>query len=89
MIRKLDLTNDARKFVEQLDAKQFKQVLRKILSLMADATPQDSIKLQGSEYYRADQGEFRIVYRFDVETVYIVVVDKRNDDEVYKHLKRR
>jgi mRNA interferase RelE/StbE len=88
-VRKLSLSNDSDKFLERLDAKQFKQVVRKILSLASDATPPDSIKLEGSDYRRTDQGEFRIVYKFDADTVYIVLVGKRNDDEVYARAKRK
>lgn len=36
-----------------------------------------------------DQGEYRIVYRFDDRSVSILVVGKRNDDEVYKKLARK
>ncbi len=37
-----------------------------------------------------DEGEYRIVYRFDVDAdlVEVILVGKRNDDEVYKQLKR-
>jgi mRNA interferase RelE/StbE len=40
--------------------------------------------------YRVDSGEYRIVYRFDVEAdvIQILLVGKRNDDEVYKQLKQ-
>ncbi len=88
--RKLSLTRDADKFLERLDAKQYKQVVRKIFALAStDATPPDSLQLQGSDYRRADQGEFRIVYYFDADTVYVVLVGKRNDDEVYARAKNK
>ncbi len=37
-----------------------------------------------------DSGEYRIVYRFDADAdlVEVILVRKRNDDEVYKKLKR-
>jgi mRNA interferase RelE/StbE len=39
---------------------------------------------------RVDSGEYRIVYRFDtnLDLVEVILVGKRNDDEVYKQLKR-
>lgn len=89
MTRKLSLSGDADKFVARLDPKQFKQVVRKIFALANDATPPDSLKLEGSDYRRADQGEFRIVYFFDADTVHIVLVGKRNDDEVYARAKNK
>ena len=85
---KLSLTDEADKFLERLDAKQFRQVVRTILSLADDPLPADSIKLAGSSYRRADQGEFRIVYAYDSETLHVYVVGKRNDDGVYRRVTR-
>ena len=67
--------------------KFFQQVMSKILSLIDNPRPQDYKALQGySDYYRVDQGEFRIIYEIRSEEVYIVRVGKRNDDEVYQNL---
>jgi mRNA interferase RelE/StbE len=61
--------------------------MSKILSLIDNPRPQDYKALQGySDYYRVDQGEFRIVYEIRLEEIYIVRVGKRNDDEVYQNL---
>jgi len=87
--RKLSLTNDADKFLDRLDAKQFRQVVRRILALAHEPTPADSIQMKGGRYRRVDQGEYRIVYFFDDDTVYIVVVGKRNDDDVYTKAERK
>ena len=84
----LDIFPDAVKFVSALDAKRFKQVLSKILSLLADPEPQDCAKLKGYPLLRADIGEYRIVHTHTDKIVTIVLVGKRNDDEVYKALKR-
>ena len=89
MHRKLSLTNDADKFLDRLDAKQFKQVVRRILALAHEPTPADSIQMKGRRYRRVDQGEYRIVYFFDEDTVTIVVVGKRNDDDVYTRAERK
>ncbi len=89
MARKLSLTNDAKRLLDRLDAKQFRQVVRRVLALIDDAMPPDAIKLTGSEYRRVDQGEYRIVYVLDADTVYIVVVGKRNGDEVYAQARRK
>ena len=89
MARKLSLTKDAQRFLDRLDAKQYRQVVRRILALIDDATPPDSIKMTGSEYGRVDQGESRIVYFLDADTVNVVVVGKRNDDEVYTKAGRK
>lgn len=88
-MRKLSITHDGMKFLDRLDAKQYRQVVRKIFTLANNPEPQDSIHMEGSTYRRTDQGEFRIVYHFDDETVFIVVIGKRNDDEVYRKVERK
>jgi mRNA interferase RelE/StbE len=86
---KIDLSKRAHKFLEKLPAKQARQLTAKILSLRNNPKPQDSNKLKGYDHYlRADFGEYRITYYVNVDVLVIVLVGKRNDDEVYKQLKR-
>ncbi len=86
---KLDITKSAGRFIKKLPPKQYRQVVGAILSIRENPTPHDSEQLKGyPEYRRVDIGEFRIIYRFDKETVYIAIVGKRNDDEVYKKFKK-
>ena len=87
-MRKLDLTRDAIKFLELLPPKQFRQVVSKIFALLGNPQPQDSKPLVGYDYCRADIGEYRIVYRFDRDFLYVVLIGKRNDSEIYKRLSR-
>lgn len=91
LVHKLNPTKDALNFIRALEPKQFKQVMNKVLSLLIDAKPADSSFLQGYEdLLRVDIGEYRIVYRFDnQDTVSILIVGKRNDDDVYKRLDRK
>ena len=85
-MKRLDITKDAYGFLKEMQVKPFRQVGQKVLSLLADPRPNDAAPLKGYEYWRTDVGEYRIVYKFDDETVYIIVIGKRNDDEVYKKL---
>ncbi len=86
----LKLTKDAYDFIKGLDPKQFKQVMSKVLFLLSNSMPTDASVLKGyDDLYRVDQGEFRIVYRFTDKSVTVLVVGKRNDDEVYKKLSRK
>lgn len=87
-MRKLDLTAAAADYVTSLEAKQARQVWNKIVSLMKDARPNDSIDI-GEGYFRTDVGERRIVYRFDAQCLYVCVVGERNDDRVYKQFTRK
>ncbi len=88
---KLEFSRQSIGFVTDLDAKQFKQILRKILALLEDPSPTDSSLLKGyDDLRRADVGELRVVYRVtEPETVFIEIVDRRNDDQVYKRLERK
>lgn len=67
------------------------QIAKKVLALNVEPLPADSKELKGYRgYYRVDSGEYRIVYRFkvDEDLVEVILVGKRNDDEVYKKLRR-
>jgi mRNA interferase RelE/StbE len=87
--RKLALQPGVIKELRSLPPKHCKQVALAILGLLQNATPHDSVALAGYESYRRiDVGEYRVIYRFDSDTVYVPLVGKRNDDEVYKLLRR-
>jgi mRNA interferase RelE/StbE len=89
-IRTIDISKAAGDFLLELPAKQCKQNFTAIMKLTKNPQPQDAKKLQGyKDLYRIDVGEYRIIYRFDDQTVYIALAGKRNDDDVYKKLKRK
>jgi mRNA interferase RelE/StbE len=89
-LRKLAFDRDVPKFLSDLAGKQYKQIVAKILDLAKDPEPLDSQPLHGyEELRRIDSGEFRVVYRYDDDTAFIEIVGKRNDDEVYRDLKRK
>ena len=88
-MRKLDLTHDALGFLKTLPPRQFRQVVSQTFELMVNPEPHDSQMLVGYEYRRADIGEYRIVYRFDRDFVYVALIGKRNDSDIYKRLARK
>ena len=85
---KVNLSRQAAKRLKKLPEKHAKQVATKITELISNPYPQDSLKLTGYPYHRADIGEYRIVYFVKEQTLEILLIEKRNDDEVYKQLKR-
>lgn len=89
-MRKLALTHHAEKFLSALDAKLFKQVGRAVLSLLHNPEPHDSALLKGAAdgERRIDMGEYRVIYVVNGDTVEVLVIGKRNDDEVYKQWNR-
>ena len=88
-MRKIDVYKRAEKFIRKLPPKQTRQVIAKITALAENAEPPDTIVLKGHEpLRRADIGEYRIIYFTEPTILHIILVGKRNDDEVYKQLKR-
>ena len=85
---KINLSRQATKRLKKLPDKHAKQVATKISEMRTNPYPQDSLKLKGYPYHRADVGEYRIIYSVQEQTLEILLIDKRNDDEVYKQLKR-
>lgn len=57
--------------------------------LMAEPQGHDSKPLVGAAYGRVDRGEYRVIDDWTPDTVRIVLIGKRNDDEVYRRMKRR
>jgi mRNA interferase RelE/StbE len=88
---KLDGLEAVLKFIDGLQPKIAAQISKKVLALNVDPLPADSKALKGYDrYYRVDSGEYRIIYRFepDEDLVRVILVGKRNDDEIYKQLRR-
>jgi len=88
---RLDGLETVLNFLKGLQPKVAAQLAKKVLALNVDPLPSDSKELIGyRRYYRVDSGEYRIIYHFDAEEnlVEVILVGKRNDDEVYKQLKR-
>jgi mRNA interferase RelE/StbE len=86
----INLSRQAVKFLEQAHPKHSKQTARKLENLRTTPYPSDSIQLKGvhSKYRRADIGEYRIIYFVSQEILYIVLIGKRNDNDIYKILTR-
>ena len=84
----LDLGKPAERFLKKLPSKHKSQIWRKLFGLQENPYPPDSEKLQGFSYLRADCGEYRIIYAIRHPFLIVRIIGKRNDDEVYKRLKR-
>ncbi len=86
----LKITRAVKKACEKFDAKQYRQVVSAILALLDNPEPHDSQQMRGAKRgeRRVDVGEYRIIYVVDGEVVEILIVGKRNDDDVYKQFDR-
>jgi len=93
-MRTLNLSRDSQKVLRQLHKnapKHAGQIAQKIIDLQHDPEQQDSKTLKGDlkAYRRVDVGSYRIVYWTEPDTVYVVLIGKRNDADVYRQLRRR
>lgn len=87
---RLNLSHQVQKFLKKLDPKQARQIAEKIQALKGDPYPTDHKKIREyTPFLRTDIGEYRIVYKIADQTIFITLVDKRNDDQIYKLLQRK
>ena len=82
----LSLSKASVRFLDTLPPKQYRQVVRKIIMLMADPRPADAERLKGYDYFRVTVGEYRIIFDVQDGVLRVIAIGKRNDDEVYRRL---
>lgn len=89
-MRQIDFTKSAEKSLRKLaesDQRIAKQIKIKLLALLQEPQPQESLKMIGSpEYSRVRVGKYRIIYRFDEAMLYVVLIAKR--EIVYEEFAR-
>ena len=79
----------AEKFLRKLPKKHGGQIGRKIKELLENPYPPDMQRLHGYPALRVDSGEYRIIYQVTDTWIFVLIVGKRNDSEVYKDLRKR
>jgi mRNA interferase RelE/StbE len=84
----LSLSKASVRFLDKLPPKQYRQVTRKVIMLMADPQPADAERLRGHEYSRVTVGEYRVIFDVHDGVLRSIAIGKRNDDEVYRRLSR-
>lgn len=86
---RLELSRSASDFLRALPIKQGKQVAGKLKGLATDAKSVPSEQLHGfAPFRRLKAGEFRIIYMVEEDVVFVRLIGKRDDDEIYKALTR-
>jgi mRNA interferase RelE/StbE len=86
---KLRISKKAEKFLKEILPKHQKQIALKILELQKNGHGQDSKKLKASVFFRSDIGEYRIIYQIENDEILVVLlIGKRNDNDVYKKINR-
>jgi mRNA interferase RelE/StbE len=82
----LSLSKASIRFLETLPPKQYRQVARRLIMLMADPRPADAERLKGYACSRVTAGEYRIIFDVRDGLLRVLAIGKRNDDEVYRRL---
>ncbi|WP_446809797.1 type II toxin-antitoxin system RelE family toxin [Methylomonas sp. 2BW1-5-20] len=86
----IDFTKSAERSLRKLaesDQRVAKQIKIKLLALLQEPQPQESLKMVGNpEYLRVRVGKYRIIYRFDDAMLYVVLIAKR--EIVYEEFAR-
>ncbi len=86
---KIKISKDADRFLKKIPAKHARQIFERIALLRNDPFAIKSLELKGfSPFCRFRSGEYRVIFRIDDDTLHITIIGKRNDDEVYKQLRR-
>jgi mRNA interferase RelE/StbE len=84
---RLDVSKNAAKFLLKVPAKHARQVAERITALrqMPNALPTEDVKGY-APFRRLKSGEYRVVYFIEGETLFVTLIGKRNDDDIYKQL---
>ena len=86
------VSKDAEKAMDKMPDKQFCQVYDAIEFLRTHPEPEDSKELKSNRTpirRRKDCGEYRIIFWHDGDTLYVDLVGRRNDTDVYKRARRK
>lgn len=87
---KIRFSKDAEKALRHVHPKHQRQMALKIAELrQSKGMIPDEKKLKGYPYKRIDVGEYRIIYEIEGGTLSILLVGKRNDDEIYRKFSRK
>jgi mRNA interferase RelE/StbE len=84
---KLDFSRSAAKFLQKMPAKHVRQVAERIAALQQSPSEVLTEDLKGyAPFRKLKSGEYRVVYFIENDTLFVTLVGKRNDDDIYKQL---
>jgi mRNA interferase RelE/StbE len=86
----IDLSRQAAAFLGAIPAKHGRQIVERIEALATDPASLPHEELRGyAPIRRLRSGEYRVIFQIEGEQLLILLIGRRNDDEVYKALERR
>jgi len=88
---RLEINSDVLPFLRAIERKHAGQIALRLLQLLVSPDAPDVRQLKGElrEFKRATVGEYRIIFVVEQALLRVVLIDRRNDDEVYKALSRK
>lgn len=88
-MRRIDFSRQAEAFLRKLPAKHARQIAEKIVALAAEPGGGAIEPLKGHPpLMRLKAGEHRVIVEIDAERLDVLLIGKRNDDEVCKLVER-
>lgn len=85
----VEYSRQAAEFLESIPEKHAGQIVRKIVSFAQDPKTVPAEALRGYPgMMRLKAGEYRVIFSISGELMQIRLIDRRNDDEIYKALRR-
>lgn len=86
---RIDASRQAAAFLQSIPAKHARQIVERIEALARDPAKQPHEELRGyAPMRRMRSGEYRVIFRIEAETLFLLLIGRRNDDDIYKALER-
>jgi mRNA interferase RelE/StbE len=86
---RINLSAQAEQFLLSLPAKQARQIVTKLDFLAENPLNTPTERLRGGQgERRLKAGEFRIIFEQENEDLFVLLIDRRNDDRIYRKFRR-
>jgi len=86
---RLKLSRQAEKFLQRIPTNHAAQIAVKTKMVLREPDLVPTVELKGHEpYCGIKSGEYRVIFKIESDLLFITLIGKRNDDEIYKRIKR-
>ena len=85
---KIDIWPPAKEFIEAVSKKHAQQLIARIERLAENPAPQSKLLEGYAPLRRLRSGDYRIIYFIDRDVLKVPLIDRHNDDQIYRRLKQ-
>ena len=87
---RINLSAQAMRFLDDLQQTQAGQIVKRIdaLAQYPDSVPSEILR-GGQGERRLKSGEFRVILEIHDDELAVILIDRRNDDRIYRRFRRR